>query len=177
VNAECYQRTTNCIQWVKTLMSIPRRWCNRQRFGLTLTVIFLCKIRAPRLLVTVRVFCLFHTASKCTKTSQIHVQHYNNWKSCSTQQGRQCCLRQAYYLTNFTLVWPWPLTYWPQSWSFHAVACWPLVPIYIKSVQSFSKYRLDKFVNRRMDGQTIKQVKNTLPLSVSLAWWSHYESW
>ena len=109
---------------------------------------FVCKIRAPRLLVTVRVFCLFHTVSKCTKTSQIHVQtyhfgtqiHYNNWKSCSTQQGR------------------------------------PLLPIYIKSVQSFSKYRLDKFGDRRMDGQTIKQVKNTLPLSASLAWWSHYES-
>ena len=100
VNAECYEWTTNCIQWVKRLMSIPRRWCNRPRFGLTLTLIFLCKIRAPRLLVTVRVFCLFHTASKCTKTSQIHVQHYNNWKSCSTQQGRRCCLRQAYYLTN-----------------------------------------------------------------------------
>ena len=34
------------------------------------------------------------------------------------------------------LVWPWPLTYWPQSWSFHGLACWPLVPICIKSVQS-----------------------------------------
>jgi len=77
----------------------------------------------------------------------------------------------------FCLVWPWTLTYWPQSWSFHALARWPLVPICIKSVQSFSKYRPDKFGDRRMDGQTIKQVKNTLPLSVSLAWWSHYESW
>jgi len=32
--------------------------------------------------------------------SQIHVKHYNNWKSNSTQQGRQWCLRQAYYLTS-----------------------------------------------------------------------------
>jgi len=69
------------------------------------------------------------------------------------------------------------LTYWPQSWSFHALARWALVSICIKSVQSFSKYHLDKFGDRRMDGQTIKQVKNTLPLSASLAWWRHYESW
>jgi len=69
-NCECRMlpMDNNCIQWVKRLMSMPRRWCNRPRFGLTLTVIFLCKIRAPRLLVIVRVFCLFHTAPKCTQT-------------------------------------------------------------------------------------------------------------
>jgi len=76
------KQSFNCIQWTKRLMSMPRRWQPPvPRIGLT--VIFLgnlCpafvsfflwlnrKIQAPRLLVTVRVFCLFHTASKFTQS-------------------------------------------------------------------------------------------------------------
>ena len=77
------KRTTNCIQWVKTLMPMPSRWCNPPTPPLWFDRDFLCnfcpafvsffsrlnrKIRLTRLLVTVRVFCLFHTASKCTQT-------------------------------------------------------------------------------------------------------------
>jgi len=72
----------NCIQWTKRLMSMPRRWqppvpphwSDRDFLG-NLCPAFVSfflrlnhKIRAPRLLVTVRVFRLFHTASKFTQS-------------------------------------------------------------------------------------------------------------
>ena len=80
VNAECYQTDNQCTQWAKTLMPTPRRWCNPPLWSDRGFVCNLCpafvnflsrlngKIRVPRLLVTVRVICLFHTASKCTQT-------------------------------------------------------------------------------------------------------------
>ena len=41
-------------------------------------------------------------------------------KSYSTQGGREWCLHQA-YKSIFSLVWLWPLSYWPQSWPFHVL--------------------------------------------------------
>jgi len=46
---------------------------------------------------------------------------YYNSKSYSTHWDRQWCLRQACKY-NFDLMWPWPLTAWPQSWSFYALS-------------------------------------------------------
>ena len=37
------------------------------------------------------------------------------------QKGRELRPRQA-FKSILSLVWPWPLTSWPQSWSFHAPA-------------------------------------------------------
>jgi len=60
----------------------------------------------------------------------------------------------------FGLGWPWPLTSWPRSWLFDAVAprCGPLLPICIK-IDSFvfkiSCSQVDKRrTNGRTDGQT-----------------------
>ena len=48
-------------------------------------------------------------------------------------------------VTYFGLVWPWPLTSWPQNWLFHALARGTLCQLASLTVHSFSKYRVRKF--------------------------------
>ena len=74
--------------------------------------------------------------------------------------GRELRLRQD-PKSNFSVVWPWPLTYWPQTLIVSSLC--PvnyLCKFAAKSVYSFSKYRVDKFGNERTNGQTNWQREN-----------------
>jgi len=66
----------------------------------------------------------------------------------------------------YGLLWPWPLTSWPQSWSFQALVYKPPVPIGIKTrslVFNVPCSQVWQQTNKR-------QIENTTPLTVSLAW-------
>jgi len=72
-------------------------------------------------------------------------------------RGGEKCLRHA-SKSIFDLLWPWPLTHWPQNWPFHVLAR----PVASKSVHvhSFSKHGV--VTDGRTDGN--------LRTHTSLAW-------
>jgi len=77
--------------------------------------------------------------------------------------------------TYFGLLWPWPLTSWPTSWSFHVLAVWTSCANLLQDrFIRFQHIMVTSFVtNGRTDEKTDGQLKNIMPPPVGLAWQSN----